>query len=143
MKIAVGFILGLFVFSSCSNFNAQVEKQEMLNLLKQQSLNWNSGNIEAFMQGYWKSDKLRFASGDKVTFGWQQTLDNYKKSYPSKAAMGELVFSEISVEILSKNEVLVFGRWKLNRGDNNPQGLFTLHLHKFAQGWKIVSDHTS
>ena len=143
MKIAVGFILGLFVFSSCSNFNAQVEKQEILNLLKQQSLNWNRGNIEAFMQGYWKSDKLRFASGDKVTFGWQQTLDNYKKSYPSKAAMGELVFSEISVEILSKNEVLVFGRWKLNRGDNNPQGLFTLHLHKFAQGWKIVSDHTS
>ena len=143
MRIAVVLLMGIFVFSSCSNFDKEVEKREIMSLLQQQSLDWNTGNIEAYMQGYWKSETLRFASGDRVTFGWEKTFNNYKKSYPDKLSMGKLVFTEITVEILNENSALVFGRWQLYRETDVPHGLFTLHLHKFQEGWKIVSDHTS
>jgi len=136
-------LLSIIVLISCSNSNRIQDEQAILEVIGQQAKAWNRGDVEGYMQGYWKSEKLRFASGDKVTYGWQQTLNNYKKSYPSKTKMGELVFSEIKIEILSENEALAFGRWKLIRKGDNPQGLFTLHFHKFADGWKIVSDHTS
>ncbi len=141
-KLAV-LLLGFLVFTSCNRFDVKVEEQAIRDVMNQQSQAWSSGDVEGYMKGYWKSDKLRFASGDHITFGWQQTLHNYKKSYPSKTKMGELVFSEIIIEVLSENEALVFGRWKLIRQGDNPQGLFTLHFHKFADSWKIVSDHTS
>ena len=143
MKIALVLLLGLFAFSSCNNFNKEVEKDTILKLLNTQSHDWNTGNIEAYMQGYWKSETLRFASGDRVTYGWEETFNNYKKAYPHKLAMGKLVFSELIVEILNENSAIVFGRWQLYRETDVPHGLFTLHLHKFPKGWKIVSDHTS
>jgi len=143
MKKILGLVLSVLVFASCNRFDVKIEEQAIMEVINQQSQAWNKGDVEGYMQGYWKSEKLRFASGDKVTYGWQQTLKNYKKSYPSKSKMGELVFSEIKIEILSENEALAFGRWKLIRKGDNPQGLFTLHFHKFADGWKIVSDHTS
>jgi len=35
----------------------------------------NPFNIDGFMAGYWKSDRLTFISGTDVTRGWQPTLD--------------------------------------------------------------------
>jgi len=142
MRIVI-VLFGLFAFSSCNNFNKEVEKEKILNLLSQQSQDWNEGNIDAYMDGYWKSEELRFASGDRVTYGWKKTLANYKRGYPSKSAMGKLEFTEINVEILSENSAMVFGRWQLHRETDKPHGLFTLHLKKLSEGWEIVSDHTS
>jgi len=104
---------------------------------------WNTGDLEAFMAPYWKSDQLRFASGGKVSFGWQTVLDRYRKRYPDKAAMGHLVFSDLDVTLLGEEEAMVFGRWRLERADDEPSGLFTLILRRLPEGWRIVHDHTS
>lgn len=143
MKIVAVLFFGLFVFSSCVNHQKDDDKQQILELLLQQSVDWNNGDIDAYMNGYWKSEKLRFASGDRVTYGWEKTLSNYKKSYPTKLSMGDLIFSDIVVEQINENTAIVFGRWQLYTEIDVPHGLFTLHLNKFPEGWKIVSDHTS
>src|ERR1700752_1451879 len=59
-------------------------------VLSEQQAAWNRADIEGFMKGYWHSDSLMFISSNGVTRGWQQTLDNYRKAYPGKAAMGTL-----------------------------------------------------
>ena len=143
MNKLVVLLIGIIVFTSCNNFETEVEKKKILEVLNQQAIAWNSGDIESYMRGYWKSDRLRFASGDRVTYGWTKTLNNYKKSYPDKRSMGDLAFTEIVVEIINENTALVFGRWQLFTDTDVPHGLFTLHFHKFPNGWKIVSDHTS
>lgn len=143
MKIVTVLIVGLFAFSSCVNQQQVDDKQQIFELLLQQSVDWNNGDIDAYMNGYWRSNKLRFASGDRLTYGWENTLKNYKKAYPSKLEMGELVFSEIMVEQINENTAIVFGSWQLSRETDMPHGLFTLHLKKFPEGWKIISDHTS
>lgn len=111
--------------------------------LTKQAQAWSSGDIDRFMQDYWKSNQLRFASGDTVKRGWQTTLDRYKLRYPDRATMGTLDFTELEIEILSPEHALVFGRWTLTREGDTPSGLFTLHMKKTGKGWKIVSDHTS
>jgi ketosteroid isomerase-like protein len=108
-----------------------------------QAAAWNRGDLEAFMLGYWSSDKLVFVSGDDVTRGWQQTLDNYKKTYNTREKMGTLTFSDLEITVLSKDAAFVLGSWSLLRRDDNPKGKFTLLWRKFREGWRIVHDHSS
>lgn len=112
-------------------------------VLADQQEAWNRGDIVAFMDGYWRSDSLRFASGGDVWHGWQATLDRYHTTYPDRAAMGNLTFTVYSVDLLSDDYAFVFGRYTLERENDRPTGLFTLLFRHFADGWKIVSDHTS
>ena len=95
------------------------------------------------MAGYWRSEKLTFISGTDVTRGWQQTLDNYERSYNSKEKMGTLMFSDLEFTILSKDSAVVLGSWALKRQKDTPHGKFTLTFRKFKEGWRIVMDHTS
>ena len=120
---------------------------EIVTLLTRQDAAWNRGDIPAFMQDYWKSEELRFASGGDVKRGYQATLDGYLSRYPDKAAMGHLEFTQLEITTIGLQDALVFGRWTLNRTqDNSPEtlgGLFSLHMRKRNGAWKIMSDHTS
>ena len=112
-------------------------------VLVKQAKAWNNGDIEGYMQGYWKSDSLLFTSGGKIQRGWKATLEKYKKSYGTKAKMGRLKFSQLEINLLSPESAWVFGHWELQRKTDHPQGVFTLILRKFSDGWKIIHDHTS
>lgn len=118
-------------------------ENEVQNVLLLGEAAWNDGSIEGYMDTYWKSPDLRFASGGKVTYGWQETLEGYLERYPDRAAMGRLTFSDLEITVLSDDAAVVFGAWRLEREHDQPQGLFTLLLHKFDVGWRIVADHTS
>lgn len=111
-------------------------------MAKQESA-WNRADLEGFMEGYWKSDSLRFIGSRGLTFGWQQTLDNYKKSYPDAGTMGTLTFTLLSVEILSGESAFVVGKWHLKREKDDPAGHFTLLWKKVNGVWVIVADHSS
>ena|ERR1700719_4656171 len=112
-------------------------------VLRAQQEAWNRGDIDAFMSGYWRSDKTVFVSGDDVTRGWQKVLDRYKAKYSDRAKMGTLTFSEIEITSLSADSVVALGGWKLNRAADQPHGRFTLIFRQFPDGWKIIHDHTS
>ena len=131
------FLLLLFYVVSFS------QKKEILKVMTDQQTAWNNGNIDGYMQGYWKNDSLLFIGSKGPTYGWQKTLDNYKKSYPNKEKMGILEFSDIQVKILGKKHAYVFGKWKLARTNDSPNGIYTLIFEKFKDGWKIISDHTN
>jgi ketosteroid isomerase-like protein len=146
MKTALFLVLTLAVAISTA---AQTEEQkagienDILAVMTTQAAAWNRGDIDGFMQGYWRSEKLVFASGDSVTRGWQPTLERYKKNYDSKAKMGELAFTDLEVNVLSKDAAVVLGSWSLKREKDNPKGKFTLIFRRVKEGWRIVHDHTS
>jgi len=128
----------------CSAFSLKAQDtKEILAVLDNQQNAWNAGDLNKFMSGYAQSDSLLFLGKSGPTYGWQQALDNYKKGYPDKAAMGKLTFSIKKVQLLSKDTAFVLGGWHLQREKDEPQGYFTLIFKKFKSGWKIISDHTS
>ncbi len=134
----------LFLFAALAA-PAQMGSTEkaIRNLLQQQTLSWNQGNVEGFMETYWKSDSLMFIGKAGVVTGWQQTLNNYKKSYPDTAAMGTLSFDLIKLEPLATDRYFVVGKWMLRRSIGDVSGHFTLVLRRFRGAWKIVADHSS
>jgi ketosteroid isomerase-like protein len=138
-----------FVLAACETEPAPIDRYDeraaIRSLLDEQQEAWNRGDVEAFMQGYRQVDTLRFASGGTVRTGWQETLDAYLRNYPDRAAMGTLAFDSLDVRILSPRWAMAFGRWRLDRANDTPQGLFTLVLHRPTRSdpWRIVHDHTS
>lgn len=118
-------------------------RADIESVLRAQEGAWNRGDIPAFMEHYWKSDDLTFSSGGKTTRGWQATLDNYRKRYPTRDAMGRVSFAELEITPLGEESALVLGRWQLDR-ENEPVGEnFTLVFRKIDGRWVIVHDHTS
>ena len=111
-------------------------------LYKQQDA-WNAGDIEGFMEYYWKSDSLCFMTKDGVTNGWQNTLGRYKKGYPDKESMGKLTFDLIRIDVLATDAALVAGKWLVDSATKSARGHFNLLLHKKSGKWLIVLDHTS
>jgi len=141
-------IIFIVVFFTSFVINSQTllerDRLEILQVLEKQSVSWNEGNIEAYMDGYWKSDSLRFIGKNGITFGWNATLERYKKAYPDKEAMGFLKFEVLSLEFLSPNKAFMIGKWNLERkGDKNIGGHFTLIWEKIRGVWLIITDHTS
>jgi len=113
------------------------------NILNQQTTAWNGGDIANFMKPYWHSDSLMFIGKSGVTYGWQNTLNNYKKSYPDAAAMGKLNFTILQTKRLSVLYYYVVGKWHLTRTIGDLNGHFTLLFKKIKNTWVIVSDHSS
>ena len=136
-------IFGLLLLLSFS-VNAQTGAEKNIRaLLQAQTKAWNSGDLEGFMQTYWKSDSLMFVGKSGVVWGWQQTLDNYKEGYPGKEAMGQLSFDIIQVKELSADYYHVTGKWMLKRTIGDVSGHYTLLLRRINGEWKIVYDHSS
>lgn len=115
---------------------------ELKSILEKQAASWNRGDIPAFMDAYWRSEKLTFSSGGKTTRGWEATRDQYLKNYPDKQTMGTLKFSELEVQMLDDQAALMLGRWHLTR-EQPVGGNFSLVWQKIDGKWVIVHDHSS
>jgi ketosteroid isomerase-like protein len=126
-------------FTFAQNKDVEAIKRILDNQIKA----WNSGNLDAFMEGYLQSDSLVFIGKSGPTYGYKNTLENYKKSYPDKAHMGSLQFEIISIKPLNSDHYFVIGKWKLIRTVGNVNGVYTLLLRKTKDGWKIIADHSS
>jgi len=128
---------------STNSYAQSAAEKAVRNTLAQQSAAWNRGDIESFMKGYWENDSLMFIGKTGVTYGWTNTLNNYKKGYPDAAAMGKLTFTILKVKSLSAEYQQVVGKWHLDREQGNVEGHFTLLFQNIKGQWMIVMDHSS
>lgn len=119
------------------------DTQTILALLASQEHAWNNGDINQFMHGYWENDSLVFVGKNGLTYGYNNTLANYKKNYPSKTQMGQLKFTILSLKAIGTEFYSIIGKWELARTVGNLSGHYTLLLRKINGEWKIISDHSS
>jgi ketosteroid isomerase-like protein len=127
----------------------QVEHEQSVRaargVLDRQVADWNKGDLDAFLAGYWNSPRVVFQSGGQRHVGWNAMRERYRRRYQADGkAMGQLAFSGLEIELLGTDSILARGGWRLTMPDGTkPGGLFTLILRRFPEGWKIVHDHTS
>jgi len=127
----------------------EVDSNEVLSLIQSkmdtQQECWNVGDLDCFMESYWKSDSLLFLGKTGISFGWQTTLDNYKKGYASVEEMGKLTFTNEVLRFLDKETIQVIGKWYLKRGFSlgDLEGHYSLIWQNKEGDWVIISDHSS
>jgi beta-aspartyl-peptidase (threonine type) len=144
-RLAAGLAFGAALASGAGAMPVRDPGAEVRALLDAQVSAWNRGDLEAFMAGYWRSPELVFCSGATVTKGWDATLERYRKRYQAEGReMGRLTFDAIDVMALGEDAAFARGAYRLRlRDGSEPNGLFTLVLRRFPDGFRIVHDHTS
>ena len=142
-KFIFSFLIVLSSFSIQAQTTKTLAEEQIKLVMKFLESAWNRGDIPAYMKGYWNSDSLLFIGSKGPTYGYQKTLLNYLKSYPTTEKMGQLTFDFVKIEILSNSQAFVVGKWHLKRTEDDLSGHFTLLWKKINGEWKIVVDHSS
>ena len=147
-KSILNSMKALFTFLVCvslavSSTSGQTEIQDIRQLLNDQTEAWNNGDIEAFMEGYTKTDDLHFLGISGLTKGWDATLARYQKGYPNRQTMGQLTFDLKEITLRTDEVCTVIGRYHLERSEmDDASGNFLIVLQKIQGDWKIVADST-
>jgi len=121
----------------------QEDKEAILAVLKAQRLAWSDHNIEEFMEGYWKSDSLKFYGSNGVTYGWDNTLERYKQAYPTPEHTGILSFKINAISKITDEAYYVMGEYHLKRTVGNATGIFMIIFKRIDGEWKIIADTSS
>ncbi|CAL2102096.1 L-asparaginase [Tenacibaculum sp. 190130A14a] len=138
------FIATVLLFFSCqqsiSQSSEEIDKKEILAIMKAQEKAWSNHDLEGFMEGYWKSDSLKFYGSSGITYGWNKTLANYKKGYPTKEHSGTLNFKINDISKINEGAYFVMGEYHLTRSVGNANGVFMIIFKKIKGTWKIIAD---
>ncbi len=135
-------ILGFFL-NGFSQTTEKEDKEAIINIMKTQEKAWSNNDIEGFMEGYWKSDSLKFYGKSGLTYGWDKTLANYKKGYPTKEHTGTLTFKINALTKINDGAYYVMGEYHLIRKVGNADGIFMIIFKKIDGEWKIIADTSS
>jgi ketosteroid isomerase-like protein len=125
--------------------NSMPAAQAIRTVLDKQVVDWNRGDLEAFATGYKNSSDILFM-GSRISRGYAQMLDSYRKGYSTKGKMGTLSFTSLEVQPLDERFATVTGNFHLERtpnGGGNVDGYFLLVFEKTPVGWKIIRDDTT
>ena len=136
-------LLILCLVSFTIGFSQTTEKEDekaIKSVMALQEEAWTNNDLEGFMQGYWKSDSLKFFGSGGLTKGWQKTLDNYKRNYPTKAHSGTLKFTIKDISKIEEDSYWVMGKYHLKRSVGDANGVFLIIFKKINGEWKIVAD---
>jgi len=138
--IPILFLLFLPFISNGQDREWTKDQKEILAVIDTQKEAWNNYDLEGFMEGYWKSEELKFYGNNGVTYGWDNTLARYKRSYPDKEHTGTLEFVIKEISPIENNSYYVLGEFYLKRGAGDTDGIFMIILKKIKGEWKIVAD---
>jgi ketosteroid isomerase-like protein len=136
-------LLVLLLFIAVAATAQTTDELAINKLMADQATAWNRGNIDEFMKGYWRDDSLTFIGHGGITYGYNNTLNNYKTTYNDASKMGQLFFTLIKIKKLSAEYYFVTGKWFLKRSAGDLDGFYTLLFRKIKGRWLIITDHTS
>ena len=140
MKKILVFLCFICTLNNYAQTNTEKDIKEIKSLLKSQRLAWSKNNIDAFMEGYWKNDSLKFYGNNGITYGWENTLNRYKKAYPTKDHTGKLNFKLNAISKINDDAYYVLGEFHLKREVGNATGIFMIILKRIDGEWKIIAD---
>jgi hypothetical protein len=143
MKKLVFLFATILVISSCSTSTEEQDKKDILAIMDAQQIAWSKHDLEGFMQGYWKSDSLKFYGSNGVTLGWEKTLANYKKGYPTPDHSGILEFKINDISKINEGAYFLMGAYHLKRNVGDASGIFMIIFKKINGEWKIIADTSS
>ncbi len=139
------FLVFLF-FTFSVNGQTKISLKDSISIskvLKFQEEAWNAGNINKFMEGYLKSNKIVFTGSNGSIYGWEETKKRYLNKYSNRTLMGNLKFKIINFQKLSEKIIQMQGSFYLKRKIEDSKGFFSLIWKKENEKWYIISDHTS
>jgi len=143
--LTLALLTSAFAQDTSPLHTATRQELDVMKVLVAQEDAWNKGDLAGFASSYKDAPDTLFITR-QVSRGYAGLIDEYKRDYPTRAAMGTLAFSELEVRTLDENYAVVIGKYHLDRNkkEGGPaDGIFSLVFEKTDKGWKIIIDHTT
>ena len=136
------------LFFACSQqskpkFDAKVEEVAIRAVISAEQIAWNNGDIDAFMEGFWKSDSLQFISARGLSRGWEATRENYIKGFHERSSMGTVSYQILSLTPLAQNIFILTCKYEITQEVGKREGIFTAIFKKVNGKWLAVHYHAS
>jgi len=113
-------------------------------ILNAQTDAWNRGDLDGYLDYFWRDPRLYYASRNTVVRGWEALRESYARRYGEGAQLGHVQFSDVEIEILAEDAAKVTGRFEVTQAAYPASGTYLIVLRKFAEaGWKVVSDQVT
>lgn len=139
----IALLLYIFIGICSFGYAQPPDEKAIQKIMDDQVHYWNKGDLDNFVKGYWNNDSVMFIGSKGIVYGYNNTLERYKKSYSSTEQMGQLKFTILHLKKLSPEYYFLTGRFDLKRTVGDLSGYFTLLFQKMNGEWKIISDHSS
>jgi ketosteroid isomerase-like protein len=125
---------------------------------------WNKGDLEGYLDAYWDSPDTRYVSEslkpvpgvpgivvlgkkeiDKVfTDVFIQSKRFLENQLSKKGVAGLVSLVQLDVTPAGTTDAVAFGQYRLELTDTVTRGgVFTIHLRKVKDKWKIVYEHST
>ena len=136
------------LYTACSQhskpkFDPKAEEVAIRAVISAEQIAWNNGDIDAFMEGFWKSDSLQFISARGLSRGWEATRENYIKGFPERSSMGTVSYQILSLTPLAPNIFILTSRYEITQEIGKREGIFTAIFRKVNGKWLAVHYHAS
>ncbi len=132
--------------SAISEFEVVNEApQEIVSaLIEKLSVDWNSGDMSAYLHAYADVPHFRLAFGDRVIKTKTEMRSFFEKSWATKTDMGVFFTEKINVASISSQLVLATGNFQHQFESETIVGAFSqLWMRRSDGAWQIIQEHTS
>lgn len=117
---------------------------EIRAIIDQLQIDWNGGDMDAYLGAYWNSDEFSLMFGSTGIRGWQAVHDLFNGNWKTEEAMGDFVIQDLEIRFSGPDMAIASGRFEHQFPDEKIIGGFTHVLRRFdGEGWRIIHEHTS
>ncbi|MEE4212179.1 MAG: nuclear transport factor 2 family protein [Parvularcula sp.] len=144
MSIAKTFVLVLAVMMLPLGLaSAQDVRAEVAAVLDEQVADWNSGDIEGYLDHLHKGERTRHIIGAQEVVGFEAIRQGYLERNPDPEKLGRISYRDLDVTPLGEDAALAFAHWTFEIGEMERHGVFTLLFEKIDGRWLVTHDHTA
>lgn len=124
---------------------AAAPQTAILQSMTDSATGWNTGDLDRFMAVY--APDAVYVTAKGLVRGKDAIADRYRPSFAGGGnRRGRLAFADTSFRAIDPSHELLWATWHLVPADpavNASSGWTTLLFERRADGWKIISDHSS
>ena len=106
---------------------------------------WNSGDMDMFLSIYSPSRQTSFVTDTGLLRGVPAMQVMYEQAYDfsDAAKRGTLSFERLDFRPLGPSHALYIARYTLTKSGEEPvSGVTSLVWERYAEGWRIIADHS-
>ena len=117
-------------------------------MLVRAAVNWNRGDLDAFMEDYLPGDSTTFVGGKGLLRGPAAIRASYAPLFTGSVSRDSLSFAILDVDPLAPDVVNLIGQYTLarrigGRDSVTARGPTSLLVRRVDGRWRIVHDHSS
>ena len=119
------------------------DSQEIVALIVKQYAAWGKGDINGYLEPYWRSPLLVYIAEAAVWKGFDEVKANVERDYPAQSQMGHNVLERLETNVIASDMAITLEWYNVTFPNTKVRGITSSTWRKLPEGWRIVQCQTA